>query len=96
MELAKVSKRLSEKGMKLVVTEEAKDYLISKGSSTEYGARPLRRAIEQYLEDMLAEELLRGTFHGADTITVKTTDEGSEKKLTFEANVPTPAVVSGQ
>jgi ATP-dependent Clp protease ATP-binding subunit ClpC len=96
MELAKVAKRLSEKGMKLVVTEEAKDFLISKGSSVEYGARPLRRAIEQYLEDMLAEELLKGTFHGADTITVKVAEEGSEKRLTFDANVPTPAVVTGQ
>ncbi len=94
MELAKVAKRLSEKGMTLVMTEEAKDYLIEKGSSTEYGARPLRRAIEQHLEDMLAEEILKGTFHGADTITVKIVDDASgEKKLGFEANVPAPAVV---
>jgi ATP-dependent Clp protease ATP-binding subunit ClpC len=94
MELAKVAKRLSEKGMKLVVTEEAKDYLIEKGSSTEYGARPLRRAIEQHLEDMLAEEILKGTFHGADAITVKLVDgDNGEKKLGFEANVPAPAVV---
>src|SRR5262249_52082433 len=91
MELAKVAKRLTEKGMKLVVTEEAKDYLISKGSSVEYGARPLRRAIEQYLEDMLAEELLKGTFHGADTITVKVVDAGADKKLSFTPNVPNPA-----
>jgi len=96
MELAKVGKRLSEKGLKLVVLDEAKDYLIEKGSSTEYGARPLRRAIEQYLEDMLAEEILKGTFHGADTITVKIVEENGEKKLGFDANVPTPAVVSGQ
>jgi ATP-dependent Clp protease ATP-binding subunit ClpC len=94
MELAKVAKRLSEKGMKLVVTEEAKDYLIEKGSSTEYGARPLRRAIEQHLEDMLAEEILKGTFHGADSITVKLVDaDNGEKKLGFDANVPAPAVV---
>jgi ATP-dependent Clp protease ATP-binding subunit ClpC len=95
MELAKVSKRLAEKGMKLIVTDEAKDLLIEKGSSTEYGARPLRRAIEQNLEDMLAEELLKGTFHGADTITVKVTSEGDDKKLSFDANVPVPAAVVG-
>jgi ATP-dependent Clp protease ATP-binding subunit ClpC len=93
MELAKVGKRLAEKGMKLIVTDEAKDYLISKGSSIEYGARPLRRAIEQHLEDMLAEELLKGTFHGADTLTVKCVEENGEKKLGFEANAPVPAVV---
>ena len=92
MELAKVSKRIAEKGMKLIVTEEAKDYLIEKGSSTEYGARPLRRAIEQHLEDMLAEELLKGTFHGADALTVKIVEENGEKKLGFDANVPTPVV----
>ena len=95
MELAKVAKRLEEKGIKLNVTEEAKDYLIDKGSSTEYGARPLRRAIEQHLEDMLAEELLRGTFHGADMLTVKIVDEGGEKKLGFDANMPAPALVAG-
>jgi ATP-dependent Clp protease ATP-binding subunit ClpC len=95
MELAKVAKRLADKNLKLVVTDEAKDFLIEKGSSTEYGARPLRRAIEQHLEDMLAEELLKGTFHGADTITVKVAEENGEKRLTFEANAPAalPAAV---
>jgi ATP-dependent Clp protease ATP-binding subunit ClpC len=96
MELAKVAKRLAEKGIKLNVTDEAKDYLIEKGSSTEYGARPLRWAIEQHLEDMLAEELLKGTFHGADNLTVKIVEEGGEKKLGFDANIPAPAVVGQQ
>jgi len=96
MELSKVAKRLAEKGIKLNVLDEAKDYLIEKGSSTEYGARPLRRAIEQHLEDMLAEELLKGTFHGADSLTVKIVEENGEKKLGFDANVPTPAIVGQQ
>ncbi len=85
MELAKVAKRLKEKELVLVVTDEAKDYLIDKGSSTEFGARPLRRAIEQNLEDMLSEELLRGSFHGLDTITVRVTEVDGDKKLTFDA-----------
>ena len=99
MELAKVEKRLKEKGLMLVVTEEAKDFLIDKGSSLEFGARPLRRAIEQHLEDMLAEEILKGTFHGMETISVKVVDdEKGEKKLGFDATKaavtePTPAVV---
>jgi ATP-dependent Clp protease ATP-binding subunit ClpC len=101
MELAKVSKRLTEKGLKLVVSDEAKDFLIEKGSSLEFGARPLRRAIEQHLEDMLAEELLKGTFQGTDTITVRITEESGEKKLSFETTkLPTenvvPAVVASQ
>ncbi len=88
MELAKVAKRLTEKDMKLVVNEEAKDFLIEKGSSLEFGARPLRRAIEQHLEDMLAEELLKGTFHGSDTITVKVVEVDGEKKLGFDTTKP--------
>ena len=99
MELAKVEKRLKEKGLKLVVNEEAKDFLIEKGSSLEFGARPLRRAIEQHLEDMLAEEILKGTFHGVETHH----GEGrrgrrGEKKLGFDTTrstvtEPQPAVV---
>jgi ATP-dependent Clp protease ATP-binding subunit ClpC len=85
IELAKVSKRLVEKGLMLVLSDEAKMFLIKKGSSTEYGARPLRRAIEQHLEDPLSEDLLRGTFSGKDTINVLVRKEGEEDKLFFEA-----------
>ncbi|MFO0967979.1 MAG: ATP-dependent Clp protease ATP-binding subunit [Gemmataceae bacterium] len=87
IELEKVSKRLKEKNFKLVLTDEAKEFLIEKGTSLEYGARPLRRAIEHYLEDPLAEELLHGRFDGKDTITVKVTQpEGAEeKKVIFDA-----------
>jgi ATP-dependent Clp protease ATP-binding subunit ClpC len=99
MELAKVSKRLVEKGLKLNVSEEAKEFLIEKGSSLEFGARPLRRAIEQHLEDMLAEELLKGTFQGSEALTVKVVEVDGDKKLGFDtvkAGDPTPAVVAGQ
>ncbi|MCE9563125.1 MAG: ATP-dependent Clp protease ATP-binding subunit [Planctomycetes bacterium] len=97
MELAKVTKRMTEKGLKLIVNEDAKELLIEKGSSLEFGARPLRRSIEQNLEDMLAEELLRGTFHGTDSITVKVVEVDGEKKLGFDTTKPvdtTPAVVA--
>ncbi|MBX9581208.1 MAG: ATP-dependent Clp protease ATP-binding subunit, partial [Gemmataceae bacterium] len=86
MELGKVEKRLKEKGLALNVTEEAKDFLIEKGSSLEFGARPLRRAIEQNLEDMLSEELLKGSFHGSDTLTIRVAEEGGDKKLAFDAS----------
>ncbi len=85
IELEKVIKRLREKGLTLVMTEEAKDLLIDKGTSLEFGARPLRRAIEHYLEDPMAEDLLRGTFSGKDTITVRTQEVNGEKKLVFDA-----------
>ncbi|GIW84996.1 MAG: ATP-dependent Clp protease ATP-binding protein [Gemmataceae bacterium] len=86
MELAKVAKRLEAKNLSLEVRDDARDYLIEKGSSLEFGARPLRRAIEQHLEDMLAEELLKDTFHPGDTIVVKVVGEGDQRKLGFEVS----------
>jgi ATP-dependent Clp protease ATP-binding subunit ClpC len=95
IELTKVSKRLAEKNLTLVLTEEAKDFLIEKGTSLEYGARPLRRAIEHHLEDPLSEDLLRGCFTGKDTITVRAQEENGEKKLFFDATTTvTPELVS--
>jgi ATP-dependent Clp protease ATP-binding subunit ClpC len=85
IELAKVSKRLKEKGLALMLTEEAKDLLIDKGYNMEFGARPLRRAIEHLLEDPLAEELLKGSFQGKDVVTVKVHEVEGERKLTFDA-----------
>jgi ATP-dependent Clp protease ATP-binding subunit ClpC len=85
IELAKVCKRLAEKNLKLNLTDEAKQFLIEKGSNREYGARPLRRAIEQNLEDPLSEDLLRGNFNGKDQINVVVREENGEKKLTFES-----------
>jgi ATP-dependent Clp protease ATP-binding subunit ClpC len=85
IELAKVTKRLKEKNLALVLTEEAKEEIIEKGSSLEFGARPLRRAIEHLLEDPLAEELLKGTFAGKDTINVRVHEVDGEKKLWFDA-----------
>lgn len=84
IELSKVIKRLKEKGLTLVLSEEAKELLIEKGYSPEFGARPLRRAIEHLLEDPLAERLLMGAFQGKDTITVKVVEVEGNKKLDFE------------
>ncbi|HTK75891.1 MAG TPA: NDP-hexose 4-ketoreductase, partial [Gemmataceae bacterium] len=90
IELNKVSKRLKEKGFTLVMSEEAKELLIEKGTSLEFGARPLRRAIEHLLEDPLSEELLRGKFEGKDTVTVRVTEENGEKKVFFDTGSSTP------
>jgi ATP-dependent Clp protease ATP-binding subunit ClpC len=86
IELSKVSKRLKEKGLNLVLTDEAKEFLIEKGTSLEFGARPLRRAIENNLEDPLSEDLLRGTFQGKDKIEVRVVGEGEERKLVFDTS----------
>jgi ATP-dependent Clp protease ATP-binding subunit ClpC len=90
IELGKVSKRLKEKGFNLVMSEEAKELLIEKGTSLEFGARPLRRAIEHLLEDPLSEELLRGKFEGKDTVTVRVKEENGEKKVFFDTGATTP------
>ena len=78
LELGKVRERLAERGLALVLTDEAKKFLIKKGSNLDFGARPLRRAIENFVEDPLSEELLKGEFQGKDTITVETKKVGDE------------------
>ncbi|MCL6503016.1 MAG: ATP-dependent Clp protease ATP-binding subunit [Pirellulales bacterium] len=83
MELSKVRKRLAERNMSLVLTDEAKAFLVKKGSNLDFGARPLRRAIENYVEDPLSEELLKGAFDGKDTITVDVREENGVKRLEF-------------
>lgn len=85
IELAKVRERLFERGLKLVLTDGAKEFLIDKGSDLDFGARPLRRAIEGFIEDPLSEELLRGGFDGKNQITVNLTETGDQKHLSFDA-----------
>ncbi len=84
LELAKVRDRLKEKGLTIELTDDAKEFLVKKGSNTDYGARPLRRAIETYVEDPLAEELLKGEFTGKDVIQIEVKKVGDKKQLVFE------------
>jgi ATP-dependent Clp protease ATP-binding subunit ClpC len=83
LELGKVRERLSERGLKLKLSDEAKKFLIKKGSNTDFGARPLRRSIENFVEDPLSEELLKGEFQGKDTIVVDVKEVGGKKQLFF-------------
>jgi len=68
--LASVTQQLAEKGIKLEVTVAAKDFLGEKGYDEVFGARPLRRVIQDMVEDKLSEDLLRGKFREGDTIVV--------------------------
>ncbi len=70
-----VSKQLLEKGIKLEVTDDAKDLLGEKGYDEVFGARPLRRVIQNMLEDKLSEDLLRGKFRPGDRIIVEAEDD---------------------
>jgi ATP-dependent Clp protease ATP-binding subunit ClpC len=74
-ELSKVFKRLTEHGLKMELAERAKEFLIEKGYNPEFGARPLRRAIEHYIEDPLSEAVLRGEFKGKNLIKIDVQDE---------------------
>ncbi len=78
IEMKKVLDRLAERGVGMVLTDEAVNLLIERGHHMEYGARPLRRAIERNIEDPLAEEILRGTFKEGDVIEAYV-EEGSIK-----------------
>ena len=90
-ELRKVRQRLSEKGLELILDEEAKQFLIDKGYNPDFGARPLRRAIEQNVEDAISEEILRGSYDDKTKISVtvksETNSDGDEvKHLYFEGS----------
>jgi len=98
-ELNKVFKRLAEHGFKLRLADSAKEFLIDKGYNPEFGARPLRRAIEHYIEDLLSEAMLRGEFKGKNVIKVDVLDE-EHLKLEASHEAPEPekehAEVSGK
>jgi len=85
LEIRKVTDRIRSKEIQIVLDDKAKDFLIEKGYDPQYGARPMRRAVERHLEDPMAEEILRGNIKAGDT-TIVTAEDG---KLTFQ--VPEPA-----
>jgi ATP-dependent Clp protease ATP-binding subunit ClpC len=102
IELAKIRGRMAERGLELALTDAAKDLIIAKGYNPDYGARPLRRAIENMIENPMAEEVLRGSFAGKDLITVDVEGENETRKLEFsatkkgdEAKGPALAAVGG-
>jgi len=85
LEMKKVIARIKLKDIHLTLDESAQEFLIEKGYDPTYGARPMRRAVERYLEDPMAEELLRGNIKPGDLVTVKRDGE----KLVFVADQPT-------
>ena len=90
LETANFAKRLSDRKITLEFTAEAKELLIEKGYDEKYGARPLRRAVEHYLEDPLAEALLRGEVKDGEPCLVARDGD----KIVFKQKTP-PAAPSG-
>lgn len=76
LEIQKVTARLVRKGVHLTLSPEAREFLLEKGFDQAMGARPLRRAVQRYLEDPLAEDILRGDFMGAEKVSVIKGDGG--------------------
>jgi len=68
IELDKLLHRISDLGYTLKLSEKAKDYIADKGFDKKYGARPLKRAIQKYIEDALAEEIVNSKLSEGDTI----------------------------
>ncbi|MGZ8476154.1 MAG: AAA family ATPase, partial [Candidatus Limnocylindria bacterium] len=83
--LERVKGQLAGQEMELVVTDAAKDAIIAKGYDQAYGARPLRREIQNQIEDALAERMLQASFSAGDTVTV---DVGPDGTLTIEKASP--------
>jgi len=81
LEVSKVKTRIKAKEVSITLDEKAHEFLIEKGYDPTYGARPMRRAVERYLEDPMAEELLRGNIKPGDVVNV-TVENG---KLIFQA-----------
>jgi ATP-dependent Clp protease ATP-binding subunit ClpC len=82
LELRNVSSRLKDRELSFNFSLEAKDFLIEKGYDEKYGARPLRRAVERYFEDSLAESLLSGEIKPGEVISVVVDENGNS--LRFE------------
>jgi ATP-dependent Clp protease ATP-binding subunit ClpC len=92
VELVHLYKRVQELGFKIVLSEDAKDFIADKGFDQNYGARPLKRAIQKYLEDPLAEEIIKSEISEGDTIDVTFDKDKSELKIAVvKAAAPPPA-----
>jgi ATP-dependent Clp protease ATP-binding subunit ClpC len=96
LELGKVSKRLADQNIVLSVQPAAKEFLIEKGYDEKLGARPLKRAVEKYIEDALAEAILRGDVKRGVPVLV---DRKNEEELSFvsgqKKGAPPPAAMAG-
>ena len=84
LELRVVAERLTQRDIKLDITDAAKEFLVDKGYDDKYGARPLRRAVERYVEDALAEAILGGEIKPGEPILVDLAETGD--LLTFRQN----------
>ena len=86
IELEKLLSRISDLGYQLKLSDDAKDFIVDKGFDKQYGARPLKRAIQKYIEDALAEEIVNANLNENDTIYLDLDKNKNELKIKIDKN----------
>lgn len=81
IELELLYGRINELGYTITMTEAAKDFIVEKGYDEKFGARPLKRAIQKFIEDPLAEEIVKSNLHEGDSINMDIQKDASELKI---------------
>ena len=84
IELKGLFRRIEGMGFSINIDERAKDFLVKKGWDSQFGARPLRRAIQRYIEDDLADEIIKADLIMGDTINITAVGEDLDEKITFD------------
>ena len=84
IELEKLYARIKDLGYNIVLSDKAKDFIADKGFDKQYGARPLKRAIQKYVEDVLAEEIITSKISGGDEIFMDLEENGTELAVTIK------------
>ncbi|SEH68626.1 ATP-dependent Clp protease ATP-binding subunit ClpC [Paenimyroides aquimaris] len=84
IEIEKLYQRVNNLGYQLELTAEALDFIADKGFDKQYGARPLKRAIQKYVEDLLAEEIINGNIHENDVLLMDKIKDEDELKVTVK------------
>ena len=86
IELVKLISRIKDLGYELQLSDKAKDYIADKGFDAQYGARPLKRAIQKYIEDALAEEIINSKIEEGDTISMDFDEDKNELEIKVTSN----------
>ena len=86
IELSGLLKRIISMGYQVKIKPEVKDFIVEKGWDAQFGARPLKRAIQKYIEDPLAEEIIKSTLNSGDTITLSFDEKKQEIKIKISKN----------
>jgi ATP-dependent Clp protease ATP-binding subunit ClpC len=90
IELVKLYSRINELEYKLTLSDKAKDFIADKGFDKKYGARPLNRAIQKYIEDILAEQIVSGNVNPGDEVKMDLNEKGDELITTVKKKKTKP------